>query len=193
VSPRMSRKPLLALLICAGWAAPVAAAPARQAPARADATTVRVVQTTADLSHRLTRLADRRFGRRKAARGVAVITVDERRRYQRIEGFGAAITDTAAWLLRQLPPAARIAAMRRRFGARGIRLGFVRLPMGGSDFTKDGVPYTYDDLPPGQSDPSLSQFSVAHDDAYVVPTLREMRSIDARVRILASPWSPPDG
>ena len=150
-----------------------------------------VVQTTADLSHRLTRLPDQRFLER-APRAASVIAVDDRRRYQRVAGFGAAMTDSAAWLLYdQLSPAARAAAMGKLFGPRGIRLGFVRVPVGASDFTRDGTPYTYADVPPGQSDPTLSTFSVARDDAYVVPVLRQVREINPRVKILASPWSPP--
>jgi glucosylceramidase len=110
-------------------------------PSRNDV--VEVVQTTRDLSQRLTHLAGLRFGG-PLPTGVAV-----------------------------------------------IHLGYMRVPMGASDFTKGKRPYSYDDLPPGQSDPSLSRFSVAHDDAYIVPTLRQMLAINPHVQILASPWSPP--
>jgi len=168
-------------------------APARQhrpAP-QAGARTVEVVQTSADLSQRLTRLPDKRFGS-GAMGGGRVIRVDDRKRYQRITGFGAAMTDTAAWLLHdRLSAPARAAVLRRLYGARGIRLGFVRVPIGASDFTHDGIPYTYADLPPGRSDPGLTTFSVAHDDAYIVPVLRQVRAINSRVKTLATPWSPP--
>ena len=60
------------------------------------------------------------------------------------------------------------------FGAKGIRLNFLRVPIGASDFTATGTPYTYDDLPAGQTDPSLAHFSIAHDLAYIVPALREV-------------------
>ena len=150
-----------------------------------------MVQTTADLSQRMTRLADKRFGSH-VSRGARVIRVDDRRRYQRITGFGAAMTDSSAWLLHeQLSPPARAAVLRRLYAARGIGLRFARVPMGGSDFTKDGVPYSYADLPPGRSDPALATFSVAHDDAYIVPVLRQVRAIEPRATILATPWSPP--
>lgn len=181
LATRSLRLALVTLAACG------AAAPAVQARA----TSVTVVQTTADLSQHLTRLADRSFDARPPP-GGDVIGIDARHRYQRITGFGAAMTDTAAWLLQtQLPPAARARVMDDLFGPRGIRLGFVRVPIGASDFTKDGIPYTYDDVPPGQLDPALAQFSIAHDDAYIVPALRRMRTINQRVAILASPWSPP--
>ena len=180
---------LPALALVAALPAPAGAASA--GPQRAHGQTVQVVQTTADLSQRLARLPDKRFGSR-ARRAGHVIRVDDHRRYQRITGFGAALTDTAAWLLHDgLTPPARAAALRRLYGARGIRLRFVRVPMGGADFTHDGIAYTYADMPPGRSDPELTTFSVAHDDAYIVAVLREVRAIDSRVEILATPWSPP--
>jgi glucosylceramidase len=65
----------------------------------------------------------------------------------------------------------------------------VRLPLGASDFALSA--YTYDDMPPGQTDPTLSRFSVAHDDTTIVPMLQEILRINPRVRVLASPWSAP--
>ena len=103
------------------------------------------------------------------------------------------MTDTAAWLIEDgLPPAARDQLMRRLFGGgRGIHLSFLRLPIGGSDFDRGGAAYTYDDLPPGQTDPQLRDFSIAHDQPYVLPALRAARALDPRLYIEALPWSPP--
>ena len=152
---------------------------------------VQVVQTSSGEAQRMARLADKRF-RSGVPRGGRVIRVDDRRRYQRIAGFGAALTDSAAWLLyNRLSPPARAEVLRKLYGADGIRLGFVRVPMGASDFTHDGIPYTYADMPAGGSDPALTTFSVARDDAHVVPVLREVHAINSRVKVLATPWSPP--
>jgi hypothetical protein len=52
--------------------------------------------------------------------------------------------------------------MSHLFGRGGIQLTFLRVPIGASDITKDATPYSYDDVPHGQSDQSLSRFSVAH-------------------------------
>jgi glucosylceramidase len=101
------------------------------------------------------------------------------------------MTDTSAWLLNQLPAATRATVMEKLFGAAGIHLSFIRLPIGASDFTARGVPYSYDDLPPGRSDPGLIRFSIAHDRAYILPALREMLTINPEVQILASLWSAP--
>ena len=77
------------------------------------------------------------------------------------------------------------------FGPCGIAVDHVRVPIGASDFTAAGVPYSYDDMPPGQTDPSLAHFSIEHDGAYLLPALRMMLALDPNVQILASPWSAP--
>ena len=150
-----------------------------------------VVQTSADLSQRLALLPDIEFGSARVGREPTV-AVNAGVRYQRVGGFGAAMTDTSAWLIeRKTSAAARAALMSQLFGAAGIRLDFVRVPMGASDFTWNGRPYTYDDVPAGQSDPGLRHFSIAHDLAYIVPALRQAKASDPDTEFLASPWSPP--
>jgi glucosylceramidase len=151
---------------------------------------VEVFQTTADLSQRLTRLPNLQFGPGRRGR-VVVIHVNDRIRYQRVMGVGAAMTDSSAWLIHRLSRRARAVLLNELFGAAGIHLSFLRLPVGASDFTASGSPYTYDDLPPGQSDPQLSHFSIAHDEAYIIPTLRRVLGFDRHLEILANPWSPP--
>jgi glucosylceramidase len=54
-----------------------------------------------------------------------------------------------------------------------------------------GTPYSYDDMPPGQSDSDLSNFSIAHDTSYLIPTLQQALAINPGLEILANPWSPP--
>ena len=88
-------------------------------------------------------------------------------------------------------PSARQAAFAKLFGRSGIRLGFLRVPMGASDFSAHGVPYTYDDVPAGHKDPTLAHFSIAHDRAYIIPALRQARALNPSLRLLANPWSPP--
>jgi glucosylceramidase len=150
-----------------------------------------VTLTTRTLSSALEPRPSLRFDRLKPAPG-SVMHVDAHTRYQRIDGFGAAMTDTSAWLINtQLPPEVRAALMRSFFSDTGIHLSFMRVPIGASDFTATGVPYSYDDLPPGQTDPELTHFSIAHDLPYIVPALRAMLAINPTVRILATPWSPP--
>jgi glucosylceramidase len=165
---------------------PVTMAASMTAPA-----TARIIETTPDLVNALTVKRPRAFAA-APARGSAVIEVNPAVRYQTILGFGGAMTDTSAWLLRdELGSRARKIAFQALFGAAGLDLDYVRIPMGGSDFTRTGTPYTYDDRAPGKTDPSLAHFSIAHDRAYILPALREMLAIDPGIFTLASPWTPP--
>jgi len=96
---------------------------------------------------------------RAGGSGRLTITVDPSRGYQRMDGFGASITDSSAAVLERLTPDNRDAAMRSLFGRDGDRLSFLRQPMGASDFTASGL-YTYDDLPAGQTDYAMRRFSI---------------------------------
>lgn len=121
-----------------------------------------------------------------------MIRVDDNATYQSMEGFGGAMTDSSAWLIgTQLTSEARTKLMNDFFGPNGLRLNAVRIPMGASDFTRDGVPYSYDDAPLGLSDPATAFFSVAHDRPYVLPLLRQMMALNPHMATLANPWSPP--
>ncbi|MET9438454.1 ricin-type beta-trefoil lectin domain protein [Streptomyces sp. NPDC006551] len=125
--------------------------------------------------------------------GGSRITVDENTRYQTFTGGGASFTDTAAWLMKgsgALSAATRDATMRKLFSpTEGIGLSFVRNPMGGSDLARYG--YTYDDLPAGQTDPTLSKFSIAHDLQDVLPLTRQAAQLNPSLTLVASPWTAP--
>lgn len=121
------------------------------------------------------------------------ITIDEATRHQTFTGGGASFTDTAAWLMKgsgALSQATRDATMRKLFSpTEGIGLSYVRNPMGGSDLARFG--YTYDDLPAGQSDPSLAKFSIAHDLADVLPLTKQAKQLNPALTTVASPWTAP--
>jgi glucosylceramidase len=161
------------------------------APTAATAQQVTVVQTTANLHDALTVQAPQAFAARRAP-GSTVIRVDPSITYQRITGFGGAMTDSSAWLLYdELIPEARALVLSALFGPSGLNLNFVRIPIGASDYTVSLSPYSYDDQPFGQTDPTLADFSIAHDDAYIIPALRQVLSINPDVFTLVSPWTAP--
>ena len=123
--------------------------------------------------------------------GRDAIVVDPTRRYQTMTGFGASMTDSSAYVLSGLPAKTRRSIMTDLFSSReGIGLSMLRQPMGASDFAV-GQAYSYDDQPAGQTDRDLSEFSIAHDRAYILPRLREAYAINPRISFMASPWSAP--
>ena len=124
------------------------------------------------------------------SRSAVHVTVDDTTRYQSMDGFGAALTESSAHLLMQLSATARTAALRSLFDpVTGAGMDLVRLPLGASDFALSR--YTYDDVPAGQTDPDLSRFTLGHDDAEIVPVLQEALRINPSLRVMGTPWTAP--
>ncbi|ACU73766.1 Ricin B lectin [Catenulispora acidiphila DSM 44928] len=113
-------------------------------PASAANETVHKWLTTSDLSQHLTQQTDLGFS---ASSGSGTISVDNTQKFQSIVGFGAAMTDSSAWLLSdKLSSTAHTNLMNALFSpSQGIGMSWVRVPMGSSDFSATAQPYSYDD------------------------------------------------
>jgi len=116
------------------------------------------------------------------------ITVDTKKKYQTIDGFGAAMSESAAYVLSNLNESKRNEVMEALFGESGIGIDFVRIPMGASDFALNN--YTYNDLTSG-TDLTLEQFSIQRDLLYVVPSLQQALALNPDLKLMGSPWSAP--
>src|ERR1700731_2292323 len=109
------------------------------------------------------------------ARGTSVslptLAIDDLAAHQVVEGFGASMTDSSAYLLAEVLPAANLrSVMLSLFDhTQGIGISFLRNPMGASDLAR--TVYPYDDQPVGAADSSLAAFSIDHDRADVLPLL----------------------
>ncbi|WP_428993105.1 glycoside hydrolase family 30 protein [Luteibacter rhizovicinus] len=121
----------------------------------------------------------------------ADVVIDVNAKYQTMTGFGAAMTDSSAWLLQnKLNALQRNALLHELYGPPpNLNLNMMRLTIGASDFSLKF--YTLDDIPFGQTDPSLQHFNVAANLEDVIPTVREILSINPGLLIVASPWSAP--
>jgi O-glycosyl hydrolase len=191
--PTMSRFRGTARLVAA-LGVSIAVLPALQGPAQAAsrtrATPVHVWLTDVSADKWVEPQSDVSF-RTKQTVDPLTIKVDDIVKYQKVQGFGAALTDSSAWLISKLPASSRDALLKRLFDpSTGIGLSMVRLPMGASDFTATGN-YSYDDMPAGQTDPKLSRFSVQHDKPYIIPQLRQALALNPSLKVTATPWSPP--
>jgi glucosylceramidase len=150
----------------------------------AGAQSVSVYQTTSDLLETLSPLATLHFtAKADPAATAPLITVDDAQRFQEIDGFGASLTDAAAWLFaKKLTPAQTDVAFKLLFSRKnGIALSFLRQPIGSSDLAVTF--YSYDDLcqqtdtacttPAGKTDLNLDRYSLAHDEEYILPQLKK--------------------
>jgi glucosylceramidase len=156
----------------------------------ASAQTVNVWLTTDDQSQKLQPQASVTFT--TGSGGTNPVIVDETQTYQQIEGFGASFTDTAGYILNEVAtPSSRTNAMTNLFtrNGNGIGLSFVRNPMGASDLAR--FDYSYDDLATNQTDVNLTNFSIAHDQADIIPLVQQALLLNPQLKIMANPWSPP--
>lgn len=126
-----------------------------------------------------------------AGTAADTVTVDPSARKQRMLGFGAALTGSAAWLLQaRVDPARRTEWLRKLFAPppEGIGLSLLRLPIGSTDLSRRR--YSLAPKPPGRTDGKL-ELDLAPMRDTVLPVLRQVLRIRPRLRIIASPWSPP--
>ena len=170
------------------WRAPPGAGrPVRGQPARPDRPRLRMT-TTSDLTTVWARSPLPRF-HPGHGRQPGDVTVSPHKVFQPFLGAGAALTDSAAYVLTHYMTAAqRHALLRNLFSAAGSNWQMLRVCIGSADFRSEETGYTYAD---GAADPALSGFSVARDTAFITPVIKEILAINPAVRILATPWTPP--
>lgn len=147
--------------------------------------------TTGDQSRLLAKEPDLHFNRIAVDPAIPVVEVDYSRQFQSVVGWGAAMSDAAAYLIQtKLNSAQREALLQDLFGREtGSGLSFVRIPMGASDFSRSH--YSYDDRPAGETDSALAHFSIDVDRAEKIPALKRAMAINPQLKLVGSPWSAP--
>ena len=156
------------------------------------ASAVSVVLSTNDETSLMAAQPNVNFATSTADATTSTIVVDPTQTYQSIEGFGAAFTDSAAYLLEKVEPSASLTGTMNDLFTRnngGIGLSFMRIPMGASDIALSV--YSFDDMPVGQTDPTLANFSIAHDRSYILPLIQQAKALNPSMKLMANPWSPP--
>ena len=120
-----------------------------------------------------------------AASTAKEVITDPQTRYQTMEGFGPAITGSAAYNLLKMSAADRDRILRAAFDPdEGLGYNYVRVSIGCSDFSLDE--YTCCDRP------GIEFFELhEYDRRDVLPVLREILAINPDVKIIAAPWTCP--
>lgn len=119
------------------------------------------------------------------------IIVDSAQVYQTVDGFGYTLTTGSAYVINRMEQALRTALLQEIFGnaAGSIGISYLRINIGASDLSP--AVYSYDDLPTGQTDTALQNFSLRPDQAHMIPVLKQILTINPSIKILGTPWSPP--
>ena len=119
------------------------------------------------------------------------IIVDSSETFQTVDGFGFSLTGGSAQMINQLIPSKKKALLHELFGLdeQAISISYLRISMGASDL--DEATFSYDDMPVGKTDTNLTHFTLTPDQKNLIPLLKEILIINPKIKILASPWSPP--
>ena len=119
------------------------------------------------------------------------IDINENKKYQIMDGFGASLTDASCWLFHyKLSEQKRKEILDQLFSGKGINLSILRQPIGASDFNWEA--WSLDDTTNNADDWQLTNFALWREDAYIRPVLDQALKVNpGRIKIFASPWSPP--
>jgi glucosylceramidase len=145
--------------------------------------------TSADKSSLLKEFTSNLFVE-SSARYSTILEIDTTQKFQEIDGFGFALTGGSAYLIQnKLTKIERDTLLQNLFSDNGIAVSYLRISVGASDL--DDHAFTYNDLPAGQTDEALKNFSIAADKAYLIPLLKDILKINPHIKLMASPWSAP--
>ncbi|WP_255497685.1 glycoside hydrolase family 30 beta sandwich domain-containing protein [Pedobacter sp. AK013] len=127
----------------------------------------------------------------KAKNKLPTIFVNDKETFQSIDGFGFALTGGSAQHIIKMSAPARAALLKELFATNGNNIGvsYIRLSIGASDLNEKV--FSYNDLPEGQTDLEQAKFDLGPDKTDVIPVMKEILAINPKIKIMASPWSPP--
>ncbi len=119
------------------------------------------------------------------------IEIDESQSFQSIDGFGFTLTGGSAQVINSLNSTLKQQLLQELFGTAvtSITISYLRISIGASDL--NSAPFSYDDVPDGKTDLSLSGFNFGPDQSDLIPLLKEILTINPAVKIIATPWSAP--
>ena len=115
------------------------------------------------------------------------VFVDPSKAFQTILGIGGALTDASAETFFKLPKDKQGELMKAYYDVNnGIGYSLARTNIQSCDFSSGSYTYVKD------GDKDLKTFSVAHDEQYKIPLIKDaIAAAGGKLTLFASPWSPP--
>lgn len=115
------------------------------------------------------------------------LTVHPNATRQTIEGFGGSFNEKGWQALSVLDESKRRDVLRQLFDPdEGLGFSVCRVPIGASDYALDR--YTLNET---ANDFEMEHFSIARDRQHLIPYIRAALTIQPRLRLWASAWTPP--
>ena len=123
----------------------------------------------------------------------STIVLNPAKKGQPILGFGANWTDTDVFNLLRMDEKEQDRVLELLFDPEtGAGWNFMRVPFASTDWERNFDFYTYDDMPEGEEDWELANFSVQKDiDRGIFALLRRVKERYPNVELLASVWGLP--
>ena len=106
--------------------------------------------------------------------------------FQRVLGFGGAVTDAAGSVYARLGEAERREFIGACYGPEGLAYTLGRTHIDSCDCS-EGM-YAADDDP---ADEALARFDMSRPGKYVFPLLDDISAVQPALRLMLAPWSPP--
>jgi glucosylceramidase len=118
---------------------------------------------------------------------IPCVFIDPLEQFQTFLGIGGALTDASAETFYKLPEEKRQEFLKAYFnGEDGIGYTVARTNMNSCDFSSGSYTYV------AENDAALNTFSIAHDEQYKLPFIKEaMTAAGGNLNLYVSPWSPP--
>ncbi|HMO62462.1 MAG TPA: glycoside hydrolase family 30 beta sandwich domain-containing protein [Ferruginibacter sp.] len=119
------------------------------------------------------------------------VEVDSAQQFQQVDGYGYTLTGGSAYLINKLAAGTKASLLNELFtsSGNGIGISYLRVSIGASDLSQEV--FSYNDLPAGETDLSLSKFNLSKDTVDLIPLLKEILAINPAIKIMGSPWSAP--
>ena len=117
--------------------------------------------------------------------GSRLVRIDAGTHFQKMDGFGAALTGSSCYNLMRMTPEDRKTFLQQTFSKKkGLGFSYIRISIGCSDFSLSD--YTCCDTP------GIEHFALTDEEKnYVIPVLKEILKLQPELKILASPWTCP--
>jgi len=128
---------------------------------------------------------------KKADDLLPTINVDPTITFQKMNGFGYSLTGGSALVINRMSSDKRNSLLKELFQKddNNIGVSYLRISIGASDL--DEYPFSYVEIPDGETDEKLLHFSLHEDRKNLIPVLKEILAINPYIKIMGSPWSAP--
>ena len=116
------------------------------------------------------------------------IVIDTTQTYQKIDGFGFALTGGSATLINGLSSTNKTSLLKELFTTDSTNIGvsYLRISIGASDLSDHA--FSYDEV---AGDSTLQNFSIDEETKDLIPVLKQIVQLNPNIKIIATPWSAP--